>query len=65
MSASADCLPACAQGMECFSFMMQWGLGREVLREIWALVAADSGQLSTQQFISCIYLMDNAKQARP
>lgn len=44
--------------------MMQWGLGREVLREIWALVAGDSGQLSTQQFISCIYLMDNAKQVR-
>lgn len=50
--------------MECFSFMMQWGLGREVLREIWGLVAGDSGQLSTQQFISAIYLMDNAKQVQ-
>ena len=42
--------------------MIQWGLGQGVLREIWALVAGDAGQLSTQQFISCLYLMDNAKQ---
>ena len=42
--------------------MIQWGLGQGVLREIWALVAGDSGQLSTSQFISCLYLMDNAKQ---
>ena len=52
----------CVQGGECFNFMIQWGLGRELLREIWALVAGDSGQLSTPQFISCLYLMDNAKQ---
>ena len=44
--------------------MIQWGLGRELLREIWALVAGDAGQLSTQQFITCLYLMDNAKQVR-
>lgn len=50
------------QGMECFNFMMQWGLSQGVLREIWTLVAGVSGQLSTQQFISAIYLMDNAKQ---
>ena len=48
--------------MECFNFMMQWRLSQGVLREIWTLVAGDSGQLSTQQFISAIYLMDNAKQ---
>ncbi len=52
----------CGQGAECFGFMIQWGLGRELLREIWALVAGDAGQLSTQQFITCLYLMDNAKQ---
>lgn len=42
--------------------MMQWGLSQGVLREVWTLVAGDAGQLSTQQFISAIYLMDNAKQ---
>lgn len=41
---------------------MEWGLPKEVLREIWALVAGQQGQLDARQFISCVYLMDSVKK---
>jgi hypothetical protein len=44
---------------------MQWGLPKELLKEIWEVVAGDEGQLTCQQFLACLYLMDNAKKGIP
>ncbi len=51
-----------AQGQDCFGTFMEWGLPKEVLREIWALAAGQQGQLDARQFISCVYLMDSVKK---
>ena len=44
---------------------MQWGLPKGTLKDVWAAVAGDEGFLSQQQFVQCLYLMDNAKRVRP
>ena len=44
---------------------MQWGLPKGTLKDVWATVAGDEGYLSQQQFVQCLYLMDNAKKVRP
>lgn len=49
-------------GKECFGEFMQWGLPKEVLREVWNLVASGQGQLDVKQFVSCLYLMDSVKK---
>jgi len=41
---------------------MQWGLPKGTLKDVWAAVAGDQGYLSQQQFVQCLYLMDNAKR---
>lgn len=41
---------------------MQWGLPKEVLRDVWNLVAKGQGQLDAKQFIACVYLMDSVKK---
>ena len=43
---------------------MQWGLPKGTLKDVWAAVAGDEGYLSQQQFVQCLYLMDNAKRVR-
>ena len=43
---------------------MQWGLPKGTLKDVWAAVAGDEGSLSQQQFVQCLYLMDNAKRVR-
>lgn len=55
---------ACGQGGDCFSFFMQWGLPKAVLKQVWDVVAGDEGQLNPQQFAACLHLMDNAKKVR-
>ena len=50
------------QGQDCFGAFMAWGLPKEVLREIWALVAGSQGQLDKHQFVSALYLMDSVKK---
>jgi len=50
------------QGGDCAGFFMQWGLPKELLKEIWEIVAGDEGRLSQAQFLSCLYLMDLAKR---
>lgn len=53
------------QGTDCFHKFLQWGLGQAVLKEIWNVAAgANVGQITAQQFVTCIYLMDNAKRVR-
>lgn len=44
---------------------MQWGLPKGTLKDVWAAVAGDEGYLSQQQFVQCLYLMDNAKRVGP
>lgn len=44
---------------------MQWGLDKSVLRDIWALVAGDAGQLNRDQWVKAIYLMDMAVRGTP
>jgi hypothetical protein len=51
----------CVQGGDCFGAFMQWGLPKGTLKDVWAAVAGDQGYLSQQQFVQCLYLMDNAK----
>ena len=41
---------------------MQWGLPKGILKDIWAVVAGDEGRLTADQFVQCLYLMDNAKR---
>ena len=41
---------------------MQWGLPKGILKDIWAIVAGDEGRLTADQFVQCLYLMDNAKR---
>lgn len=53
------------QGGECFGYFMQWGLTKAMLKDIWELVAGDEGRLSQRQFVSCIYLMEQAKRGSP
>ena len=50
------------QGGDCFGAFMQWGLPKGTLKDVWAAVAGDQGYLSQQQFVQCLYLMDNAKR---
>ena len=52
------------QGGDCFGAFMQWGLPKGTLKDVWATVAGDEGYLSQQQFVQCLYLMDNAKKVR-
>lgn len=52
----------CTQGKDCFGAFMQWGLPKEVLRDVWNLVAKGQGQLDAKQFISCVYFMDSVKK---
>eukprot|EP00798_Chlamydomonas_sp_ICE-L_P018643 gene18643-25158_t len=49
-------------GQDCFGFFMQWGLDKSVLRDIWATVAGQAGQLNGTQFVQSLYLMDQAKR---
>lgn len=53
------------QGGECFGYFLQWGLDKAVLRDIWNVVAGTAGQLNSEQFVKCLYLMDGAKKGRP
>ncbi|DBB00571.1 TPA: hypothetical protein ACH3X3_002269 [Trebouxia sp. C0006] len=53
------------QGGDCFGAFMQWGLPKGTLKDVWAAVAGDQGYLSQQQFVQCLYLMDNAKRGIP
>ena len=53
------------QGGDCFGAFMQWGLPKGTLKDVWAAVAGDEGYLSQQQFVQCLYLMDNAKRVGP
>ena len=55
----------CRQGGDCFAAFMQWGLPKGNLKDIWAVVAGDNGQLTEQQFLACLYLMDQAKRGIP
>ena len=57
-----QCAPNLLQGQDCFGAFMAWGLPKEVLREIWALVAGSQGQLDKHQFVSALYLMDSVKK---
>ncbi len=54
-----------AQGGECFAFFLQSGLGKGVLKDVWAAVAGDEGRLSAPQFLACLYLMDLARRGLP
>lgn len=56
---------ATLQGKDCFGIFMEWGLPRQVLKDVWQVVAGDESYLSQQGFVSCLYLMDLAKQGRP
>lgn len=55
----------CLQGGDCFNAFMQSGLHRQILKAVWAVVAGDASFLTQDQFVSCLYLMDLAKQGRP
>ena len=44
---------------------MQSGLPRQTLKDVWQVVAGSASFLTQQQFVSCLYLMDLAKQGRP
>ncbi|KAJ9522752.1 hypothetical protein QJQ45_019838 [Haematococcus lacustris] len=50
------------QGSDCFTFFMQWGLDKAVLRHIWDIVAGSGGALTQAQLVACLYLMDAAKR---
>lgn len=52
-------------GADCFGAFLAWGLDKAVLRDIWNVVAGNAGQLSSDQFVKCLYLMDNAKRGMP
>ena len=54
-----------AQGSECFAFFLQSGLGKGVLKDVWAAVAGNEGRLSAPQFLACLYLMDLARRGLP
>jgi hypothetical protein len=54
-----------AQGSECFAFFLQSGLGKGVLKDVWAAVAGDEGRLSQPQFVACLYLMELARRGIP
>ena len=41
---------------------MHWGLPKQTLGKIWQVVAGDGPALTQQQFVTCLYLMDMAKQ---
>eukprot|EP01026_Neomeris_dumetosa_P081451 TRINITY_DN91576_c0_g1_i3.p1 TRINITY_DN91576_c0_g1~~TRINITY_DN91576_c0_g1_i3.p1 ORF type:complete len:261 (+),score=43.33 TRINITY_DN91576_c0_g1_i3:263-1045(+) len=44
---------------------MRWGLPRETLKSMWGLVAGDAGELDSQQFVQCLYLMEQIKRGVP
>lgn len=50
------------QGGDCYSFFLQWGLPKPTLKLVWDVVAGNQGFLTAQQFVSCLYLMENAKK---
>lgn len=52
------------QGGDCYNFFLQWGLPKQTLKEVWDVVAGNQGFLTSAQFVSCLYLMDNAKRVR-
>lgn len=54
-----------AQGSECFAFFLHSGLGKGVLKDVWAAVAGNEGRLSAPQFLACLYLMDLARRGLP
>ena len=62
---SGDACHACLQGGDCFGAFMQWGLPRQTLKDVWQVVAGDESFLTQQQFVTCLYFMDLAKQGRP
>lgn len=64
LSGDPAAITSLAQGQDCFGAFMEWGLPKEALREIWALVAGSQGQLDKHQFVSALYLMDSVKKAR-
>lgn len=53
------------QGGDCFGTFIQSGLPKQVLKDVWQVVAGDGSFLTQQQFVSSLYLMDLAKQGRP
>ncbi|CAL8470940.1 g10482 [Coccomyxa elongata] len=53
------------EGGDCAGFFLQWGLPKEVLRDIWEVVAGDEGRLSQSHFLGCLYFMDLAKRGVP
>eukprot|EP00884_Botryococcus_braunii_P008864 jgi/Botrbrau1/1797/Bobra.0217s0048.1 len=52
-------------GAECYQTFLSWNLPKTVLKDIWAVVAGDNGELTEQQFIACLYLMDLARRGVP
>lgn len=50
------------QGAECYQTFLSWNLPKTVLKDIWAVVAGDNGELTEQQFVACLYLMDLARR---
>lgn len=53
------------QGAECYQTFLSWSLPKTVLKDIWAVVAGDNGELTEQQFLACLYLMDLARRGVP
>ena len=56
---------ATLQGGACFGTFMQSGLPRQTLKAVWQVVAGNASFLDQQQFVTCLYLMDLAKQGQP
>ena len=53
------------QGVDCFEAFMRSGLSKQLLKDIWDVVAGDEGALNRHQFIQCLYLIDCAKSNYP
>ncbi|GMH40613.1 hypothetical protein BSKO_08517 [Bryopsis sp. KO-2023] len=53
------------QGSECFNTFVSTGVDRSVLKMIWATVAGNEGFLRKDNFIKCLYLIENAKRGIP
>ena len=48
-------------GTVCFGAFMQSGLSKGTLKDIWDVVAGNSGELNRHQFVQCMYLIDWVK----
>ncbi|KAK9791341.1 hypothetical protein WJX73_000496 [Symbiochloris irregularis] len=52
------------QGSDCIQAFQRWGLPKATLKDVWQVVAGNDGRLSQQQFVQCLYLMDQAKRGQ-